>query len=459
MALGWVWRGQRDRIGEGRNLTTRETPGETGKTIRRIGKDEAGSLDEKVAGSASAAAHLAGGGTAELPEAAAHRLLKSMLAEGFQSGPPVELFEFLQALSGCNTATLQQLLTDLRKATKESGKSGRGRDPLAMMILARLASIDPEGAMDGFIDMKKDGGRVDREMMFFMLSAAAKADPARAQAMIDRMPDEESKNSARAAFLMVRARQDPDGALNNLAAAPPSDDAGFSQAREIIKTAAAKSPEKALETVQKFGTPEQQSQLVSEVMQNWLERDPKSAAQWASATMDVAALNACLRVDASLLDTDKLRQDFNSFNSGSPEVRTQLAGSLAANLAQKDVNSALTWAAGLTGADQTAANAGIGRSWIDKDVVGASEWLATWPNSPAKDGVAGYLVNKISAEDPESALAWACTIRGDQRNNSIGKALSAMKSKDPAAAEQALNGLPEYERASVKSAMEQRKGR
>jgi hypothetical protein len=325
--------------------------------------------------------------------------------------------------------------------------------------LVRLAGLDPDGAMDRLLEMKKEGGRIDKEVLFFMMAAASKTDPARTQALIDRMPDDESKKAAEMAWRIVRARQDPDGALRELAAAPPTDEAGLSAAREIIRSAAGKSPEKAIEVVGKLGTAEQQSKMVGEVMRTWLERDPSAAAKWAVNTMDPVALNACLQADASLVDADKLRRDFNSFSTPSPEARSQLAGSLAGNLAQKDVNSALTWASTLTGADQTAAHSSIGRSWIDRDPVSASEWLANWPQGPAKDSVASHLVEKISADDPESAFAWACSIQGEQRAASIGRALAAMKTKDPSAAEQAMNTLTDSERAGVKRVMEMKKFR
>jgi hypothetical protein len=459
IGLGWMWRGQSDRAGVRVNWVTsaeanrpEKPPGKGVGNVTTSGRNGASSglaaarvnADEKVESSADAA----------------HRILRSMLEDGgFRNGPPVELFEFLQALAGCDAPTLHELLGEMQKAAKEKGKPFRGGEPVGMMILVRLASLDPEGAMDGLLAMKKTGERMDKEMILFMMAAAAKNDPARTQALIARMPDEESKKAAEMALLIVRARQDPDAVLQELAAAPPKDDAGFSQAREIIRSVAGKSPEKALEVAGKFGNADQQSRMVGEVMQSWLERDAKSAAKWASETMNPAALNACLQADASLVDADKLCREFNSINTATPDVRNQLAASLAGNLAKKDVSSALAWSSTLTDVDQTTAHASIGRSWIDKDPVSASEWLASWPQSSAKDGVASYLVNKISADDPESAFVWACSIQGEPRIGSISRALNAMKAKDPAAAEQAMNGLPESERANVRRVMELKKFR
>ena len=328
-----------------------------------------------------------------------------------------------------------------------------------MIILARMAGVDPEGALDRLLEVKKEGGRTDRELVFFMASAAAKTDPSRMQAMIARMPDEESKKAAEMAWLSVRARQDPDGVLEELLAKPPTDDSGISAARDVIRSVAGKIPEKAIEAAGRLAGPEAQSRMVGEVMQVWLDRDPNAAAKWAVESMDPVALNACLRADASLVDAEKLRREFNSLNTPNAEVRSELASSLAGNLAQQDVTAAINWSATLSDADRTAAHSSIGRSWIDKDPVAASEWLATWPQGGAKDSVASHLVSRISAEDPESAFVWASSIQGEPRISSLARAIGAMRSKDPAASEQALAGLPETERAAVTRAIEMRKSR
>jgi hypothetical protein len=460
VGLGWVWRGQSDGSLTRDEVRRLADAGDAASSSRQLnGRLPPASPNAKEKGRDVAQAKAAGGTEAESPADAARRILHNILEDGGgRNGPPAELFEFLQALAGCDAATLHGLLDEYRAASKSRKGPGR-QGELAMIITARLAGIDPEGALDRLLELKKEGGRMDREIVFFMAAAAAKNHPSRMEAMIARMPDDESKKAAETAWLSVRAREDPNGVLQELAAAPPTDEAGLSRAREVIRSAAGRAPEKALEVIGKLGEAEGQSRMVGEVMQIWLDRDSQAAAKWAVDSRDAAALNACLRADASLVDADQLRREFNSLPAANPEARTELASGLAGNLAQQDVNGAINWSASLPEGERAAAQASIGRAWIDKDPVAASEWLATWPAGGGKDSVASYLVNRISSEDPESAFVWACSIQGEPRINSIGRAISAMKAKDPAAAEQALNGLSEGERVAVSRTMEMRKGR
>ena len=340
------------------------------------------------------------------------------------------------------------------------GPKGSGRQgELAMIILARMAGVDPEGALDRLLEVKKEGGRIDREVVFFMASAAAKTDPSRMQAMIARMPDEESKKAAEMAWLSVRARQDPDGVLEELLARPPTDDSGISAARDVIRSVAGKIPEKAIEAAGKLAGPEAQSRMVGEVMQVWLDRDSNAAAKWAVESMDPVALNACLRADASLVDADKLRRDFNSLNTPNAEVRSELASSLAGNLAQQDVTAAINWSATL---ERCGPHSGPleHRQKLDRQGPGrrigmAGHMAPGWRQGQCRQPPCP----PDQRRRPRKRVRLGEQHPGRAADQQPGQGHRRHAVEGRASLEQALNGLPEGERAAVTRAIEMRKSR
>ncbi len=463
VGLGWIWRGHSESAGQ-RDSGIAQTGGGSDGTGGTVGGKNGRNGIAGGAGQNSTSMTMTGGKLEPAPQLA-RRILQEMLSDnGFSHGPPVELFEFLQALAGCDGPELKALLSDIHQSiVQNQGKGGprRGGEEVAMMVLVRLAGVDPEGAMDKLLELRsaqKDKGGLPKEIMAFMFAAAGKGDPSRVEAMIARLPDEESKKSAQMAWLLVKAKQDPEGVLQELAAMPQKDDSGFSQAREILRNVAFRAPEKALEAAAKFGNPQQQSRMMGDIVQNWLERDPAAATKWAQQSQDPLALTICLRseMQLDLIDETKLRSQFASLPTGAdPSARSQLAGVLAANLARTDLPGALNWANSLPANEQTFAVNSVGNTWIEKDPIAASEWLARLPAGPTKDELAIKLINKIGPDDPESALTWANSIQGDSRSRALGSAINSIKARDPAAAEQVLNNLSEAERSNVRRSMEQ----
>jgi len=252
------------------------------------------------------------------------------------------------------------------------------------------------------------------------------------------------------AWLSVKAAQDPTGALADLAALPRRSGAGSRELQSVLRAAAIAAPQQAIETARNLGGEEAQAGFVRDVIGSWLDRDPNAAAAWALENKDPAGLAICLAKAPGKVDENQLRRDFAALGPGSQDSRSQLAGMLSEKLADRDLNGALDWAASLPPAEQAAAQAAAGKVWVEKDPAAASEWLTNLPAGTARDQIAFELVKKISAEEPDSAFTWANSIKGPNRVSGLESALTALRAKDPAAADRAVQLLPDYDRAALK---------
>ncbi len=395
----------------------------------------------------------------ESPRETAMTLLREMLKEGdFGGGPPPDFFNFLQALSGCDSPTLKAMLAEIKAMDKEPNNEGRHSHAgeFSMMILSRLGNVDPSEAVNQMIEMKANGDRIDRELYPFIFTSIAKTHPEQAQSIIDRMPDAESKQSAQEAWLLVRSRQDPDLALQEFLTLPKAEGDDKSNrndqiTRELIKAVAQRSPEKGIKAALETGGDQKQN-LINEIVQGWGQRNPQEMAEWALNEKDPTGLRIALEKNVASVDPGQLRRDFSTLGPDS-KAKELLAAALGTRYAQQDLSAAVEWSKTLSGANQLNAQNGIASIWIGRDPIAASEWLATWPAGNIKDEAVGELVNKIHADDPESAFTWAASMGGNDRFRSMAQALQTLQIKDPLAAANILADMSEEDRRKLQQSL------
>ena len=454
MGMGWCLRTQWE-IPQGQKMVTLATAGSVepapSSGAPSAEKSSRNTPDNDSGGSLSK--------SPDSPRATAMTLLREILKQGdFGGGPPPEFFNFLQALSGCDAPTLKEMLAEIQALNKDPNHQGRHSHAgeFSMMILARLGNVAPSEAISQLIEMKANGGSLEREMLPFIFSAIAKTNPERAQSFIDRMPDAESKQAAQEAWMLVRGRQDPELALQEYLALPKTEsEAGENRrdemTRKLIMAVADRSPEKAIQAalVSEDG---QRPGLINGILEEWGQRDPQKLADWALEKKDPTGLRIALEKNVASVHDDQLRRDFANLGPDS-RAKELLAATLGSHYAQRDLTAAVEWSKRLSGANQLNAQNGIAAIWIGRDPIAASEWLATWPAGNIKDEAVGQLVNKIHTDDPESAFTWAASMEGNDRFRSMAQALQTLQIKDPLAAANALAGMSEEDRKKIQQAL------
>ena len=223
-----------------------------------------------------------------------------------------------------------------------------------------------------------------------------------------------------------------------------------SQLQGLLYALSLQAPEKALQAAALFPEDDKGSFSRDELVRAWIGRDGKAARKWALEQNDAQALWPWLdpmEVGLSELDEKSLRDNFSSITSKNAADRIILAKSLATNLAKKDIPEAVRWASTLPIDEQSAANVPVARAWIKQDAPAAAEWLTTWPAGASKDEAVESLTEAIVEDDPESALTWAASLHAKERFSLMKNALETLTEKDPAAAERAMQGLSEEDRA------------
>lgn len=380
-------------------------------------------------------------------------LLREMLKDGdFNGGPPPEFFNFLQAISSCDSATLKEMLKELDAFAKDPTNQGNshGSGEFSMMILARLGNVDPAEAIDQLLEMQQSDGRISHEILPFIFASIAKNHPDQGQSFIDRIPDAAFKETAQLAWLEAISKQDPNRALEEYLAMPkPSADSENSQMhtqteRQLVLAVAHRSPERGIEAALAMEDGNRQS-IINEIAEQWARRDPQELVTWALKSKDATGLRIAMEKNLAGVDTQRVRGEFASIL---PEGRPKelLAATLARRFAELDMKGATQWCESLSGANQLNARSGVAEVWIDTDPIAASQWLDSWPAGQLKDEAVTRLVNKIQADDPESAFTWALSIQGSNRYPSMAQALQAIQVRDPIAAANILEKLSEKER-------------
>ena len=442
-AVGWIGRG----LFTGRASSQSATAPPTAE-ISRTGSSSAASLTSP----------LSGGVSAEEPKAVAKRLLQALLDSTQEEGSGELLrFRFQQALAGCDEASVAEMMESFMRYAKDPTNRdwnalGLAWD-LSSLLITQMTALNPRKALDYQVGLAQAQVRGGPDGFSLIMELLAEQDPTKAQNVIDGLPPGDIRTSAEMAWWKVRIKTDPEGVFQSLMNL--DNDARDCVStypvplRELLWELARQAPAKALQATALF--PEAPfSSLQSQLVSDWINRDPQAAVQWAMEQNDARSFKLCreaLTPEKGALDEKFLRDNFSTINSKEPDDRVSLASGLAERLAEQDIPEGVRWASTLPADARDEANLVVAKAWIKQDAPAAAEWLTTWPAGRAKDKAAEALTNAIVKDDPESALTWAASIQYRSRYSLMQKALDTLIEKDPAAAERAKLTLSEEDRA------------
>ncbi len=406
---------------------------------------------------ASPTSHNPTGVNAEESKTLAAQLLQEMLDDSRDKGRD-ELLEarFQSALAGCDEAAVAEMIETL---IRYGYNLGFVRDDFFSLLwkcrqslVVRMAALNPWKALKGLGGLTQANWTGESSDFFCVLAPLSASALVQAQAVIEKLPPGETRTKAETAWLKASLRYDPAAVFQHLMnlneATLANMNTHYASFDDLLKTIGIEAPENALQIAARLprrGGTFQRANL----LQHWLMREPKAAAQWAMEQNDAQMFLACFQADGPDLrglDEKSLRDNFLTIQSNAPESRPLLAENLATRLAAQDIPEAFRWAATLPPAEQEKANGAVADAWIRKDPGAAAEWLATWPAGDIKDRAVESLVDKLVEVDPEAAVTWASSMQFALRYRSMANALNTLADKDPAAAERAFNALSEEDR-------------
>jgi hypothetical protein len=272
--------------------------------------------------------------------------------------------------------------------------------------LRAWASLDPAAAMAWFQQRKTDEGVVKGAETSFgdwlpisdirwIMGAWAMNDP----------------HAAAQAYRELKTKEERSGALTGMMEAADS-----ARDRTVLLDAIA-------------GPTEERNDRLWRVLEDWSAHDPAELAAW--------------------IDTQEIKK--SSFYMTSKGV----LGSWLLD----DRDAAIDWWLNNDGG-HPGKSGKLGRlvdSWIEVDVIGASEWLAEQELTEDYASAVRSLSNRLTRDDPENAFVWAQAVPAEwARKNALKTAYKAWFEKDAEAARAALAAaeLSDEHRAEIENSTE-----
>lgn len=160
---------------------------------------------------------------------------------------------------------------------------------------------------------------------------------------------------------------------------------------------------------------------------NWASLDPSAALDWIAkqkgkdfvdivSLHDAALRGWCLKDLAAAATYVQQHLD--------EPVGKDSVESVAKALFDHNIEDATRWIGRLPAGEQRGrAETMIAQSWVDKDPVGSSKWLATLSESDQKD-VVGTIVRGWAAQNWPETSRWVETLTGDVRDYAISNAIN-----------------------------------
>lgn len=238
-------------------------------------------------------------------------------------------------------------------------KDGKSRETYLSGMVARIASLGPEEALEQ-VRLLQDAEARDMVMLALLAqwSGATTLDLVR-----NRDVTRFGVAGALALYLMDT------GKISPVEAAALAKEGGAGRQAELLARVAEKlvATDPAAAVALGNGLEgRQQNRFFESLARAWGASSPDAARQWAAQIPDpelrAQVQTSILRAEASSNPAAAAR-NFTQFASGNPEARMRLAGSIAESWATKDTLAAMQWASSLPdAADQAAAQQGIQRA-------------------------------------------------------------------------------------------------
>lgn len=304
-------------------------------------------------------------------------------------------------------------------------------------LYAHWVKLDPEGAWDAVLQMKKRSIR--DQMVSSVISQIARSDVPTAQHLIESIKEPRIKQSALAALVHVAAGTDPVLALQLatedpfLAHQPHHLHNIFSQWTQI-------DPESALVAAQNLRRPDQKYQAESAIVNAFAQTNPERALQFAQSIEHSDQRNAHLHsVLNTIARTEPKRavQLLGELDFGN--MRHSVIGSIASTWASQDSHAALEWVKTLSPREQSSALSNGMSYFIQSAPEALAQILSNLPLSSNTNQHFSSLASNWAQYDPEATSAWIETLpTGGARNNALSNLVSTLSQTDPRKAAQIL---------------------
>lgn len=211
----------------------------------------------------------------------------------------------------------------------------------SQLMVQRMATIDPMKGLDAILALKVAFFSFIPEDLELIFANLSQQDPSQIPAALARMEANGIK-SGEQAWMLTLAKTDPEAVFQYLIKGTASID--DKDLETIAKRLGQYAPEKAVAAIYHYGSPRDVSEILSQAMHNWFQRDPSAAKAYAMNEKDASLIIRLNEANNSEIDYSSLRQIFSELKSTFPTDRATLASHISSALAEQDIDAARQWA-------------------------------------------------------------------------------------------------------------------
>jgi len=363
-------------------------------------------------------------------------VLRQIVSAVVGDGDTGQAIAFLEAMAPgqARRSALQQIVSSMATSDPESAyEFARSRDEsgseqqLYADIASQWARTDPNRAFEIALN-ELDPGHARNSAIQNIISLVAVRDIALAQEMLQQLDGESMRNSVHSVASTL-AKKDVTGALA-WAGELPEGDAKNNAYSTILSEWSQEDPEAALAHGLKIGDQKLRRLCLQSALNRWSCEEAVNAMTWAVENLEA-----------------KEQEDL-------------IPESLLGSWVDQDVAGSADWVATLPEGDlRNRCIANLVSRWSHQDLVAAGQWLKTLKHGDGRDQAVDRYASRVFEADPEAALIWVESIGKEElRAQQVENFARRYLRKDQAKAKRwiANSSLPPEKQAELLKAAEQR---
>lgn len=350
-------------------------------------------------------------------------------------------------------------------------------------IASYLATEDPDAGWNFALELK---GNQRQSTLSQIISQIGYRDPTKALDLLDTLPKGQEHTQVMGRFASYWVQYDTDAAIAWMADLPNSEK--YSALQQSIWSIAQADPEKAATLVSSMPTGSRNSNLYSNLVNQWAQSDPEAAQTWLESLPPGQARDQARQSFVSQLSQNDptLAAKFIE-NAPLTQNTGNEVGRIAGNWAQNDPEAAFTWLDSLELNNQAykeainntitqLADSDVDKaarytleledeatrkgaiksllgSWANQDLAGAKSWITTNLSNEEQSNALKSLIQSTSYQNPRESLELIDEMSRDlspeelqkELGNSIRQVANGLARNDPTAAAEWVLSLPSDE--------------
>lgn len=202
----------------------------------------------------------------------------------------------------------------------------------------------------------------------------------------------------------------------------------------VLSQAARSNPEVVMKHLDMIPPGQMRRELISRAADEWAERDPNAALEWAESLDDAERVRAIGEIARSVFETDSNRAEEIIDLIPDSEQRNQMLEQIGRLRASVSIEEAMNWLSELPEGDRKEGWEGVAKEWARMDPEAAAEYGASAEDPVAQEQLIASASYYWAQRDPAGAAEWARSLEGRSQANAMYRIVENWARDSPAAA-------------------------